>query len=1237
MKTTIRLTPVILLLAVSNLSATTLYVSHASANPTPPYGTWATAATNLQDAVDAAQPGDVVLVTNGVYAGGLAVGMPLTLLGVNGAQFTVIDGGRANQCVSITNNVSLFGFTLTNGWAQNGGGLWCNSTNAYLTNCIIAGNSAAQNGGGVHGATLYNCLLTGNSAPNGIGGGAYASMLYNCTVSGNSANSGGGASGGILYNSIVYYNTAANGANYTNVLHLLYCCTVPDTVWGKSNIIDAPVFVDYAGGNLRLQSNSPCIKAGNVAYAHGSTDLDGNPRILGGTVDIGAYEFQGSGGPPVVPRPQVSYVRQDSPNPTPPYTNWATAAQAIQDAVDAVASGGLVLVTNGTYATGGRTVGASSVLNRVVVDKPVTLQSVNGPLLTVIEGFQVPGSINGSGAIRCAYLTDGATVSGFTLTNGATSQHGGDWYAEQSGGGVWCGSSNATITNCILAGNSAAYAGGGAYGGRLYNCTLLGNRVRGDNGSDNSVGGGADAATLIHCTVSGNRAEGQYGCGGGAATSSLFECTVRDNSAVDSGGGVYLGCAVTNCTLTGNSTGGYGGGARGENGGICTLYNCVLSGNSAGSGGGASGCQLYNCTLTGNSVDHLASFGLAYSGGGVSFCSLLNCIVYYNTAVWGSANYDPASTLNHCCTTPLPAGGSGNIAREPLLATASHISVNSPCRGAGLAGSATGTDIDGQPWANPPSIGCVEYYAGDVTGPLSVAITAAVTIVAAGSPVPFTAVIDGRASASVWDFGDGVIVSNWPYASHAWTLPGDYAVALRAYNDSQPSGVGATVTVHVPAQSMHYVAVDSTNPVPPFTSWPTAATKIQDAVDAALAGDQILVADGLYAGGGRAVGTNLLVTRVAVTNPVALRSVNGPKVTVIQGAQAPGGGNGDGAIRCVHLANGASLFGFTLTNGATRMAGDPEGDQGGGGIWCESTSATVSNCIVVGNSAAFGGGALKGTFYNCLLTSNSISGGIYGGGGAYQSTLYNCTVTGNSAPFSRGGGVSGGILYNCIVYYNTARFDSNYTWFATLNYCATTPTPTNGIGNAPLFVDGAAGNLHLQSASPCINSGNNAFVRGKTDLDGNPRIVGGTVDMGAYEFQRPSSVISYAWLQQYGLPTDGSADFIDTDGDGMNNWQEWVCGTDPTNPLSVLRMLSAAPAATNVAVSWQSVAGIRYFLERTANLNSSFTLPATNSAWATNLVLVATNIAGQADTTTYTDTNVAGRGPFFYRVGVKGP
>ncbi len=197
-----------------------------------------------------------------------------------------------------------------------------------------------------------------------------------------------------------------------------------------------------------------------------------------------------------------------------------------------------------------------------------------------------------------------------------------------------------------------------------------------------------------------------------------------------------------------------------------------------------------------------------------------------------------------------------------------------------------------------------------------------------------------------------------------------------------------------------------------------------------------------------------------------------------------------------------------------------------------------------------------------------------------------------------------------------------------LNYCCTTLLPASGVGNmtnAPLFVNYAGGNLRLQSNSPCINSGNNAYVVGSTDLDGRPRIVGGTVDMGAYEFQPGVSGLFIGWLQQYGLSTDGSADYADTDGNGMNNWQKWIAGLNPTNALSVLKMTSATPTnnPAGLVVTWESVNTRVYYLQSSTNL-------AAQPAFST----LQSNIPGQPGTTSYTDTNVVGSGPFFYRVGV---
>jgi hypothetical protein len=243
--------------------------------------------------------------------------------------------------------------------------------------------------------------------------------------------------------------------------------------------------------------------------------------------------------------------------------------------------------------------------------------------------------------------------------------------------------------------------------------------------------------------------------------------------------------------------------------------------------------------------------------------------------------------------------------------------------------------------------------------------------------------------------------------------------------------------------------------------------------------------------------------------------------------------------------------------------------------------------------------------------------------------LTNCTVCANSG--GSVGGVAdsvtppaGSIVRNSILYYNSP---ANWSLPAALAFTCATPLSlgTGNFSNAPRFLDAAGGDFHLATNSPCINAGSNALVHGNTDCDGYPRIAGNTVDLGAYEVQAPASLLSYAWAEQYGLDTDGSADFTDPDGDGLNNWQEWIAGTNPTNALSVLRMTSASKGVNgSLILGWQSVNTRSYFLQRA-------TSPGSPPAFST----VQSNLAGVAGTTFYTDAAATNGGPYFYRVGVQ--
>jgi hypothetical protein len=390
------------------------------------------------------------------------------------------------------------------------------------------------------------------------------------------------------------------------------------------------------------------------------------------------------------------------------------------------------------------------------------------------------------------------------------------------------------------------------------------------------------------------------------------------------------------------------------------------------------------------------------------------------------------------------------------------------------------------------------------------------------------------------------------------------------------------------------------------------------------------------------------------------------------------------------LNNTAVLDGFTITGGNASASNAPHCDGGGmynqgcsptvtnctfsgnlaesygGGVYDNSCSPTFTNCVFSGDSATTGAGMCNdagssSTVTNCLFSGNAASndgGGLCNAGGSPSIT--NCTFSGNLAA-SQGGGIynnSSATVTNCILWgdsANTAAEVCNDTLIATFSYSDVAGCGGSGAGwNSSIGTDSGAniaadptfvspvaaffsptttGDYRLRAGSPCIDAGNNAAVPSgvTTDLDGNPRIVGPAVDMGAYEFQGTCNL-----AVQSAPPTGlsigssrgnaGTTDYTDTVGyDASVNLQ--APATDPLGyTFSQWTVNSAAQTAGQKSITFTVPTNMVAVAQYTAN---SYTLNV-QSTPPTGVVITSTSGNGGA-------TNYAGTAVYATSVNLAAP
>ena len=938
-------------------------------------------------------------------------------------------GADAVRCIYVGQTGSTIkGFTIRNGSVLNtddtpagsGGGVcgWNGvRESAWVVDCVIS-NCVAVRGGAVRASTVFRSLIAGNSrVGSGNGAAGRDAAFYNCVITGNRPLNQPLLHNCNVVNCTVFGNASGSlwaGAYVRNSLFFMNASTDAEVKDVCNTVID--VFSSAVEGNVTWENNVTNVSPYQV-LSPALEDL--RPIDASVAATAGSAERMSIYGATV----NTSYMYTDFlGNPVP--HNGTICAGAVQTQVPAPTSGGIALGSAGSF---------------IVYGSPTQVDGLwahptSYPAQMHIEKERLAGKhvftywidSDAQANWRAPEMDDSLYVvpneTPGTFLNVGVRLASDDWvrYVDHGGGndannGKTAATAYRTLQKAAdsLAGsyvNCVVYCGDGVYGD-TDGSTVAGNhntrlavttaskfyiRFKGSGRGRSIIEGKADSET-------GGRGSGA--CRGVyfASPCILQGFTVRNCYAATDGGDVGNGgagifatanaqiadCRFENCVGDKGTIGFYGAYMRCEFAdgyattacfrGARFFTACSFFHNWGGSQGviySGEG-KLYNCTMWAGVYD--GKYSRNYGGG----------TYLYNSILMKHMESSSGGHLSGCVVydTGYFVTSSGFTRIDPLCADVAvgdfRLFYDSPALGAGATLPSdwrlyyASGDINGRPFQFDASgntyVGCSQWPVSRVT----------VTSPSSGTIEPSGSVAIDEAGSVSFSYTPGTPARHFLGFSVNGGEPLDAStVCTLDGGDFTEAGAISVEAVFSTNWYVNAAKVDDTGDgFTPETAKKTLRAVMEDT--AVMAGDCIHAAPGDYSEGLMPSpgfdGTTS--NRVVLAQGVALVADKGPAMTTITGQDSPTPHNGDVngrgpcAARCVYMAKGSRLEGFTVTGGRTDIS--QTGDNlysSGGGIYvrdaAENEVGTVVNCTIKNNFGYRGGGSYAGRFINCRFSGN---------------------------------------------------------------------------------------------------------------------------------------------------------------------------------------------------------------------------------------------------------------------------